>query len=576
MLQFDDSTWWIRTRNNDNNGVYVFNTAQKKFTAHYYVRQCETCTPLRLFDIYITKNKSIYVAPYANGLYKFNPEKNMFNPVFIYNLPKQLIGNSFDCITEDSKGMIWVGTLNGLFVFNPKNNTLIKDYSTNNKIGGVEILKLCFDDDDNLWMTTGRGMFCMEHTTGEILQFNAGDGLPSSNIPGFLKNGNDGYVYAGAIGYIVRFKPQELLQHKVKGQVGLSQITVMDKPYPLQKDAQGNNTLILTPGQEFFTVDYTVLNYDNPASNRYFYKLENISNDWKETETGHLAFNNLPAGKYILHMQGSHKFGNRFTNEAVLVIQVLPYWWQTNLFKLTVTITAVALIFLVVVRRINTIKKEARLKQRIAETEMGALRSQMNPHFIFNCLNSIDNLIQNNQREKATTYLSKFAKLMRAILENSKYETIPCWKELECLQLYIDLEKLRLGDKFTSTFIVDEKIYTGDYEVPPTVLQPFVENAIHHGLLNKLDGDKTLTVTVETDGNNIKCIIKDNGVGRRQAEIYKNINNPKYHSMGVKNTTGRIHLFNDETGKPTDSIVFTDLYDNNMPCGTMVEILLKN
>jgi ligand-binding sensor domain-containing protein len=578
LVPYNDSIYWIRTRNNVAYGVYVFNTVQHKFTGNYFVRPCDKCAPLRLLDILITKHKQVYVTPRANGLYKFDAVQSKFNRVDIKNLQLQLTGNSFECMAEDSRGMLWVGTLNGLFTFNPFTNTLIKEYYADKTIGGTDIFKLCFDDGQNLWMTTERGVFCLVHHSHEILHFNTGDGLPSNSMPGFLCNGGDGYIYAGAIGYIVKFKPADLLQHRFYGQVHFAEVTVMNKPYAITKDTYGNNTITIIPGQDFFTVDFAVVNYDNPAGNRYFYKLEEgrEGGQWNENENGHLSFYNLPAAKYILHVRGSYKYGGSFNNETVLYIRVLPYWWQTNVFKFAMLALAGAIVFFLVKRRISTIKKEAMLKHKIAETEMAALRAQMNPHFIFNCLNSIDNLIQKNQKEKATAYLSKFAKLIRAILENSSLEMIPCWKELECLQLYIDLEMLRLGEKFTCNFKVDEKIYAGDYKVPPTVLQPFVENAIHHGLLNKLEGDKTLTITVETLGNYIRCTIEDNGVGRTQAEIYKNINNPKYQPLGVKITGERINYFNKEAGKHEEGIVITDLFNNEGACGTQVQILIKN
>src|SRR5436189_613203 len=105
----------------------------------------------------------------------------------------------------------------------------------------------------------------------------------------------------------------------------------------------------------------------------------------------------------------------------------------------------------------------------------------MNPHFIFNCLNSIDNLIQNNEKEKATAYLAKFAKLIRSILETSKNNVVPCWKDMETLKLYIELEEFRCDNKFSYEINMTDEISNGDYKIPPLTIQPFVENAIHHG-----------------------------------------------------------------------------------------------
>jgi LytS/YehU family sensor histidine kinase len=223
-------------------------------------------------------------------------------------------------------------------------------------------------------------------------------------------------------------------------------------------------------------------------------------------------------------------------------------------------------------KRISSIRYESELKQKIAETEMIALRSQMNPHFIFNCLNSIDNLIQTNQKEKATTYLSKFALLIRAILENSKNNVIPCWKDLEALKLYLDMEALRWDNKIQYQLHIDPQIQFGDYKVPPMIIQPFVENAIHHGLLNKMDPEKKMEISVELKGDQIKYSIIDNGVGRKQAEVYKKLNRSSQSSFGMQISEDRISLFNQHQKQ---SIKITDLYDNQQnPAGTQVEVWL--
>jgi len=163
--------------------------------------------------------------------------------------------------------------------------------------------------------------------------------------------------------------------------------------------------------------------------------------------------------------------------------------------------------FFIKSRDIKTQKNEAELKAEITDTEMKALRAQMNPHFIFNCLNSIDNLIQIDEKEKATLYLSKFAKLIRSILENSAHNEVPCWKDIETLNLYLQLEELRCDKKFSYQLVIADEILNGDYRVPPLVIQPFVENAIHHGLLNKIDGDKKLIIQVSVAGNHIQALV---------------------------------------------------------------------
>jgi hypothetical protein len=184
------------------------------------------------------------------------------------------------------------------------------------------------------------------------------------------------------------------------------------------------------------------------------------------------------------------------------------------------------------------------LKKKALELEMQALRAQMNPHFIFNCLSAIDNLVQTNQADKATAYLSRFAKLIRSVLDSSKQNIVSFQKDFETLRLYLEMEKFRCNNKFNYNIVVDEKLMHGDYKVPPLIIQPFVENAIQHGLLTKESSDRQLNVSAELLHEQIVYNVTDNGIGRKQAAVLKNINNPRHQSYGIDITRERIHLYN--------------------------------
>lgn len=236
-----------------------------------------------------------------------------------------------------------------------------------------------------------------------------------------------------------------------------------------------------------------------------------------------------------------------------------------------------------VATKINSIASEQSLQlakmemlgisEKLSAAKLEALRSQMNPHFIFNCLNSIDNLIQSNDKEGATLYLAKFAKLIRSILETSRTNTVPCWKDMETLKVYIELEALRLDNKFSYGIHIAPEILNGDYKVPPLVIQPFVENAIHHGLLNKISSNRELSIHVWAEGNYIHYSVTDNGVGRAKASAYKQLNRSEHVSMGMQISQERINLFN----LYQEAVEIIDLYDgNDAPAGTKVAIKLVN
>lgn len=335
--------------------------------------------------------------------------------------------------------------------------------------------------------------------------------------------------------------------------------------------ADSANRIVLKYFQKNISIDFTTINYNKNLSPEYAYKMEGIDKEWNLQRQFSVAnYSNLSPGSYIFLANAREQNGN-WGEPAILNIRIVPAFWQTWWFASICIFIAGLCIYLVVKKRIKTIRDKAEMKHKIAETEMMALRSQMNPHFIFNCLNSIDSLIQNNEKEKATAYLSKFARLIRAILESTKANTIPCWKDIETLKLYLELEQLRWGKDFFYELIIDDKITTGDYKVPPMIIQPFVENAIQHGLLNKKNGDKKLTVAVAVKNDRIVYIVKDNGVGRKKAMEFKQLNRNTHHSMGIEITTERINLYNQNDKVP---VKITDLYEGQQAAGTKVEIEL--
>lgn len=214
------------------------------------------------------------------------------------------------------------------------------------------------------------------------------------------------------------------------------------------------------------------------------------------------------------------------------------------------------------------LEKESMALQK-SEMEMAALKAQMNPHFIFNCINSIDAFIHSNDKYNATLYLNKFAKLLRNILDSSKQNTVAFSKDVETLKLYIELEELRHENKFKTSIRIDDELLVNDYKVPPLIIQPFVENAILHGLKNREDNEGILQVEIKKRADKIEYTIKDNGIGRKAAGL---IAQNKGSSYGMQMSFDRIKLFNREEDP---SVQVTDLYDDDMPLGTEVKVFLN-
>lgn len=252
-------------------------------------------------------------------------------------------------------------------------------------------------------------------------------------------------------------------------------------------------------------------------------------------------------------------------------------------FKNALLIAVFILLFLTIIiavfinKSIQAKKKRAEFlfKQKIAESQIQSLRAQMNPHFIFNSLNSIENFMMQNEKRKASDYMHKFALLIRTILESSRNELTTVVQDLEALKLYIDLEQMRFHNKFCYQENIDPELTRGDYYVPSLLIQPYVENAIVHGMAHSDRPDLKLTVSASLEGDYIKYVIKDNGVGREQAASYNTLNKLRHKSIGLSITEDRIHLYNQEHNA-SGYVKITDLFDDgNCAAGTMVEVKIK-
>ncbi|MDB5274824.1 MAG: domain S-box protein, partial [Chitinophagaceae bacterium] len=217
-------------------------------------------------------------------------------------------------------------------------------------------------------------------------------------------------------------------------------------------------------------------------------------------------------------------------------------------------------------------KKTEELKEsdrKMAEYKLMALRSVMNPHFLFNSLNSIQFYISKNDKLNALNYLSEFSQLIRSVLNSSIENLWPLSEEIKLLTNFIALEKLRLDDNLQVDFHIDPKIDPDELIVPSLILQPYVENAIEHGLLNK-QSNRILTIDLAIENNFLICRMEDNGIGRAASKKLKNDHLNKHKSIGMGITEERLKLISKDTFLSVNVIDLYDQQDNG--CGTRVEI----
>jgi ligand-binding sensor domain-containing protein len=473
-------------------------------------------------------------------------------------------------------GRIACATTQGIYLMQPNGRVNIlrneEGFFRNN------ILSIITDIPGYIWLCTDRQIGRIELATGKWQWLGAGDGLkPTRFFAQSLRLLPNGKIMAGSGDGIFIIDPSQLHSAPTYPPY-LVNFRIFNTPARFDTALQDLKEIRLSYLENFFSFDISSLDYLQGSGIEYAYKLEGFDKDWQYLGNNHSAsYTNVPGGKYTLLFKARSATGDWVVSpQQIHVIIGRPFWLKWWFFVLCAA-AVVVFVYILYRYRFNQVRNTARLKAdyeiKLNELEMSALRTQMNPHFIFNCLNTINSFINSNQKTQANQYITRFARLIRLILENSRQRRIALSSELEALNLYIQLEQLRFDNRFTYTLITDDALDLDNVEVPPLIIQPFVENAILHGILPKKDKGN-ITIRIIHDGNRLRYIIADDGIGREEARRRQKEGMLKKQSHGMDITLKRIELFNKENAFE-ETVIIKDLTDTQgNAAGTSVEILL--
>ncbi|MBC7875045.1 MAG: histidine kinase [Ferruginibacter sp.] len=518
----------------------------------------------RLSVLLLDKKGYLWAATLQKGLYRIQ-YSFANNKLTILANEHFLPGENIRSLFEDLKGNIWVGTrYHGIYRFS-KNGTAAYTISNIDQGKGLAsnwIINLAESANGDIWVESHQGLDKLIQQDSSYKVFNFSRVNNFFGTVTSVVTGKDHSLWLATYEGLVHITDGEM-EKLAPLQVYITKIFSPDSIYPLN----GKQKLSYQHNQLQF--EFSSPGFMNEKQVLYSYRLLGSNNtDWTQAANEHsVSYASLQPGEYRFEVR-SMGWNGQWGKPATFEFTITPPFWQMWWFMVLCLLLFFAGLFWVVRRRVGMIRSKAVMKHKIAETEMMALRAQMNPHFIFNCINSIDALIQDNDKYRATVYLNKFAKLIRNILDSSKQNTVTLAKDLDTLKLYIELEQLRHENKFTAEIKAEDELLQDDYKVPPLIIQPFVENAILHGIRYREDNHGKLSIYVTKQPGSLKYIIEDNGVGRQPG----NHAQKEKLSYGIDMSNDRVKLFNNEEKA---SVVITDLYDNNKPAGTKVEVSLK-
>ncbi|MGE0636930.1 MAG: sensor histidine kinase [Bacteroidia bacterium] len=302
----------------------------------------------------------------------------------------------------------------------------------------------------------------------------------------------------------------------------------------------------------------------------YQYRLKGLDTTWVTTpaSVNYAVFSSVPPGDFLFEVRAVNESGVQSKTVASIGVSVSSPVWQQWWFYVLISVLSVGLVVLIYQFRIRYLTRKADLQNKLTASQLTALKAQMNPHFMYNALNSIQDLILQSDIKNTNYYLSRFSSLMRKVLDASGSNEITLNDEVEMLELYLELEKLRFGNDFTYTITVQKGISRDETKLPSLILQLFVENAIKHGLLHK-KGDKKLSVEFLVHNNILVCSVTDNGVGRTRSAEIKQRSALAHQSFATKATEKRLELINSSRQKKIKLQVI-DLMEGEKALGTKV------
>ncbi|MEO5682116.1 MAG: histidine kinase [Chitinophagaceae bacterium] len=520
--------------------------------------------------------KGIYFITRQNEIIKAPPELDMIEK------------GSYTYFFEDRDGWIWISNAGkGLVHFRiSETDYTVKDLSiltTESGLPSNKIVDMAFDADGNKWVSCSNGLVVLKQhapadNSWDVYPIGKEQNLQMVNPPTMAAD-NAGNVWLASMNGIVKVDTRKLMLKKITPVVVIEKVLLNMRETDWQQitdSSYGYLQLPVSPrlhyAQNTLGFEFSGVSIYNADYFEYSYQLQPLDKTWSMASSSNfIALARLSAGNYVFKVKTRGR-GTAWSEPAIFNFSISPPFWDSWLFRILLIALAAAIVISLYFNRIRKIQRKAEIQNQLRELEMKALKAQMNPHFIYNALNSIQSLIADEKRTEAINYIGTFSRLLRHVLEYTENNVISLEKELQTLRLYIQLESLRLNINLVHSISTADDMICENEKLPPLILQPFVENALWHGLSRK-EGEKKLHIAVSQNNGYLVCVIEDNGIGRASATAFKQQQLNDFSPRGIDITIKRLRGFNVTGGMP---VVYHDLRDSEgNATGTRVVISIK-
>lgn len=518
IQQYDENTLLIGLFKG---GLMAFDVEQEKFTNLNRGHQTEL-NNLNVMSLHLLNKDTLLIGTYGGGLAIYNIDKKAYSFV---TEESGLPNNAVYAIVPDNLGGVWLSTNKGICRYHLKSNT-----------------------------STVYGL----HYYLQDFEYNEG---------AYWKD-EDGKIFFGGVDGVNYFNPKDVVESTIRfntrivGVSTLKRVLDQDIAYSIEPKVE------ISFNENLLSIEFTAFAFGFDEAINYQYQLEGFDADWITAGKRNIAYyTKLSPGTYQFKVRAFEQNPGQSEVTTMRVVVLAPYWKQWW-FILLCVIMALAVIWFVLYLRTKRLQEN--FSNKLMEMELKALRGQMNPHFIFNSLNSIQYFILKKEPKEAYTYLSKFSGLMRKILQNSRERFIPLSEEIETLELYLELENLRMDGTLNYKITVDDSLPMEKWAIPTMLIQPFVENAIIHGLMPK-ENDRNLTITMKEEKGHLVTCIEDNGIGIEASKESNRSRVKKHRSAGVDVTEERLKVLSTEKGEAR--LTIQEVVEGDLVVGTRVTLI---
>ncbi len=534
---YKDSKNNIWVHHNNINTIYFYNFQQKKIRK-IDINEYPLFKTNLINSIAEDKEGNIWIG--GDAIARWNTKSEKIDTLIEY-LPTQKNRKKGYTVFSDSKKELWVHLNDDGFArigsqpihIRPENLVIQK-----NRVSFINLVN------DKIFIPTSFGIGYIDIHTFKSIIFHQADGLPSEYIStfSFVSDTSDQSTWFACKNIICNIPSSTAAYYSRAPLLKINEASVFDYAvfnYP-------RNSIRLKHHQNDIQLSFSAINYTDPENMRFAYRIKNKKDSgWIQAgNRPNILLTNISPGSYKIEVK-VYAYDNKWKEQLEeLEIIIKHPFWKTSLFLIGMGLLIAGAVYYIYRYRVNQIRQKANLDKLLVQTEMKALHSQMNPHFIFNSLNSIREMILSNENNEASRYLSKFAHLMRITLNQSEKTFVSLRSTIEYLERYIEMEKIR-NNMFTCSIGCDSALNPDEIYLPPMLIQPFIENAIWHG---RPGPHNSIHIQIDFKKHNqlLVCTIDDDGIGIDQSLQDKESKLQTHQSLGIANIKNRIRLLNEK------------------------------